>query len=259
MKTRSGLMAQLPVWDVFKESMQLLWQKRQQVVVVFFPALVLLAALDWYTNTQLTDQNGRALLFALVSTLISVLLATTCHQFTLRPQHGTPSMLRFYGRNEWRYILRLLQIALIAGLVFFVLMMTLMLLLNSLSHTQNAFAQPQMAGIGFVVAAIPALYLWGRLSVTLPELALGQSSSLKHAWRLSEGNGGKLALVVVIIPVLSMAPFFALLWVNNTALQFVGSFGTYVTTLISIVALSLSYQFLNEFYRETHSDTTTEM
>ncbi len=259
MKTRSGLMAQLPVLDLFKESVQLLWQKRKQVVVAFLPALLLLAALDWYSSTQLADQQAKGMLLALVSTLISVLLATTCHHFTLRPEQATPNMLRFYGRNEWRYFLRLIQIGFIAGMVFFAVMMAVILLLTNAVHAQQVVEQPQLAAAGILVAAIPALYLWGRLSITLPELALGQASSLKHAWQLSQGNGNKLALVVVIIPMLSMAPFFALLWLDNTALQFIGSFGTYLTTLISIVALSLSYQFLNDFYLEAHYEISKEI
>ena len=94
------------------------------------------------------------------------------------------------------------------------------------------------------------LYFGSRLSITLPEMALGQKSSLGRAWQMSRGNGSKLVLVVFIVPVMMTMPFILLMFGNDTPglLSYLAAFGTYITTLISLVMLSLSYRFLLEFY-----------
>lgn len=241
MKTPIGLTAKLPVLDLFKESMQLLWQKRNQVLKMFLPIVVLMAFIDWAAESFFnTDDLTIKIIFALVSTMFSVLFATAAHQFTLLPeqQRNYSQAIRIWGQNELRYLLRALQIGIIVSVFLMLIIFSIML----------ANDNPILAFFVGLVIVAGALYIWGRLSIILPEAALGKPTSLKRAWGLSEGNGVGLCLVVVIIPMLIMSPFFALFLVDSPLFNYVAALGVYVTTLISLVALSLSYRFLASFY-----------
>lgn len=241
MKTPIGLTAKLPTLDLFKESMELLWHKRTQVVKMFLPIVVLMSFLDWSAEVFLhMDDNRIRLSMAVISALFSVMFATAGHQFTLLPeqQRRYSQAIRLWGANEFRYLLRALQIAVLAAVMFLAAMFALMLISDS----------PQVAIAAATLGGIAALYIWGRLSIVLPEAALGKATSLKRAWGLSEGNGVSLCLVVIVIPILIMSPFFALFLIESLLLKYVAALGVYVTTLISLVALSLSYRFLSEFY-----------
>lgn len=240
MKTPLGLDARLPVTDLILEALQLLWNKRRTVVQLFLPVVALLAFLDWLSTVFLNQQDyALQLLFMAFSVGISVLMATACHRFTLLPAAQQTSILRLWGRTEFRYMVRGVQILLIAAVVFFVVMLGLMLLMGG--HNQHAL-------LSSLIALLPAVYLWGRLSITLPEISLGQQSGLRRAWDMSRGNGSKLVLVVVIVPLLMTAPFLLLYLLDNTLLNYLAAFGVYLTTLISLVMLSLAYRFLLEFF-----------
>ncbi len=241
MKTPIGLTAELPTIDLFKEAMELLWQKRTQVIKMFLPIVALMAFIDWAAESYFDlDDLTLKVSFIVISTLFSVLFATAAHQFTLLPeqQRNYSQAIRVWGQNELRYLLRALQIGVIVS-VFLMLIVFSIILANEYPVVAVA--------IGLVVIAL-ALYVWGRLSIVLPEVALGKPTSLKRAWGLSEGNGVGLCLVVVIIPFLIMSPFFALFLIENPLFNYIAALGVYVTTLISLVALSLSYRFLSEFY-----------
>lgn len=241
MKTPIGLDATLPIVYLFKEAIDLLWQKRTQVIKMFLPIVVLLAFIDWATRNLLSlDDLSLKAAFIALSSLFSVLLATASHQFTLLPeqQRNYTQVIRIWGLNEFRYLLRTLQISILALILFMLVMLALMLIGDN----------PELAYVAAFVALVPTLYILSRLSIVLPEAALGKATSLKRAWGLSEGNGVRLCLVVFLIPILSMSPFLALFLVDSFLLSYIAALGLYVTTLISLVALSLSYRFLSDFY-----------
>lgn len=248
MKSSLGLKAELAVVDIIKEAIGLLWIKRIDVVRMFLPAMLLLAAVD-SASQYFFPQNSEAevaifhpeqLLFVLVSAILSILLATACHRFTLLPrEQWNTNALHGFGRAEMRYLLRLMQIGVLCCVVLFAVMLPL----TALVGDQGAIA----AG---VIAVMVMLYVWSRLSITLPEVALGQKSTLTRAWQLSRGNGSRLVVVVIVAPVAMTFPFLVLMFTDSEVgvLSYLAAFGTYITTLISLVMLSLSYQFLLDFY-----------
>ncbi|MDO6805459.1 hypothetical protein Q4595_23605, partial [Wenyingzhuangia sp. 1_MG-2023] len=54
-------------------------------------------------------------------------------------------------------------------------------------------------------------------------------------------------MVVWIAPLLISGPFLLLFLLDNTLLNYLAAFGSYVTSLISLVMMSLSYRFLTSF------------
>lgn len=237
MKSPLGLNTDLPVMDLLKEAVSLLMLKKQQVMRMFMPAMLILALVD-SLSSELVDRGAAQAIFMLVSVILGVLFATAAHRFTLLPEEQWHrNALHAWGRDELRYLVRAIIIGVAAAVLFFMIMLVTM-----------AVAGPEQAWVGAVVASLPVLYVWARLSVTLPEIALGQHTDLKRAWALSDGNGSRLVLIVIVIPVLMMTPVFALYAAENWLLNYVAAFGGYITSLISLVMLSVSYRFLTEFY-----------
>ena len=241
MKTVNGLEVKLPVLDLLKEAANVLWHKRDEVARIFLPAVFILAILDFISGQmqesgEISLQLGQ-LIIVIPSLLLSILLATTCHNYTLKPEVKVV-VFKWLSNAEWRYLLRGMQIGIIAAVFFSVIFFT------GISVTQNP------AGIMLVSVAsiMPAIYIWGRLSIILPEVAIGRDSSLKRAWSLSKDNGWRVTLVVIGIPVILMLPFMGLYILENSALNLVASIGIYLGTLISLVTLSLSYRFLADFH-----------
>lgn len=257
MKTRLGLKAELPVADLISEAVQLLWRKRNDVIRMFLPAIVLLAAVDWASqyffpptaNEGLPSFHPEQLLFVVFSIVLSVLLATACHRFTLLPkEQWNTNALHLWKTEELRYLMRGIHIAIICVPIFFAVMFVLMMIIGQ--------EQGMVAGAaGFMVM----LYVWSRLSITLPEIALGQRTDLSHAWKLSQGNGSRLVVVVWVVPVLMAAPFWATFMIEDELgiLNYLAAFGIYLTTLISLVMLSLSYRFLMDFYESNDESTAS--
>lgn len=239
MKSPLGLQADLPVVDIVRESIGLLWQKKEAVVRMFFPAVALLALVDWAGSEFFAEDALTArIIFFVTSMVLGVMFATATHRFTLlAPEHWDSNAVHGWTKTEFRYLGQAALIGIIGGFLIVVLMMVLSLLLGKDGIV-----------VAVVAAILPALYVMSRLSITLPEVAIGQPSSPGRAWQMSAGNGSRLVLVVIIIPLLLMSPFLVLYALDSTLLNYIAAFGSYITTLISLVMLSVSYRFLLEFY-----------
>lgn len=265
MKSPLGLEAQLPVFELFKDAVFLLWSKRNRLLTMFLPLIIVLVVFERYTSdlqlqiqtnmvalqqagiAELPEGFARFLLLSVVSMLLSVLLATTVHRFSLQePSQWPSSALRLPTRYDFRYLGRTVQIILICMAGAMMTSIVGVMVVPVLGLPQNDPAS-------FLVILIPVmlvvLYLMSRLSVTLPEIALGvKGSDLGRAWRMSKGNGTRLLVVVLALPAMVNMPFLILYTVDSVVANVIASFGVYFMTLISITVLSLSYQFLLEFY-----------
>jgi hypothetical protein len=247
MKSPKGLDVELPVMEIMRDALWLIWSKRTLVISRFLPAMLLLASLDWASRTWLKDDTAPGqFAFMAVSMVLSVVFATACHRMTLMP-HDTLLRPGIWRREETTYLFRGVLIGLVFGLVFTLGFFPLVLVLGT-----------DLDAIGVVVGIMVALYVSARLSVTLPEIALGRSSNFRRAWMLSDGNGSRLVLVVWIAPILLASPFLLMFFVDQSFLRYLAAFGTYITSLVSLVMLSLSYQFLIDFADDKSSGGLTQ-
>lgn len=253
MKSPLGLNAELPVMDLLKEAVTLLWGKRTVVIAMFLPVIALLALLDLISTHYFTPDlgaleqgleigeslsfGGTQLLFMLVSLVLSVLMATACHRFTLLPpSHWERNALHGFRTGEWRYLWRSLLLGFVCGVLILVGTLVVMVF------------PPAMMPLAVPVLIFVVIYVFSRLAITLPEIALGVFSPLSRAWQLSEGNGGRLMLVMIVVPVALCLPFIVLFALDSTLINYVATMGIYLATLVAIVLQSLSYRFLLSFY-----------
>ncbi len=251
MKSPLGLEARLPVMDILKEAAVMMWNKRQHVLRLFLPVIVLMGLIDLINMLYFSAdpaQDGlpvyskETVLAQIFVLFFTILMATTAHRFTLMDSSQWPATaLHLPGRAEFRYLVRGIQIGILSA--FIVLLFTLL-----------GFAGGKESGVLFMfIGVLFASYFLARLSVTLPEIALGYKTPLSRAWAMSKGNGNSLVVVVLVLPVVLTLPLTVLaILAENVILQLIGLAGSYLATLLSLIVMSLSYQFLLNFYEPDH-------
>lgn len=250
MKSPLGLEARLPAMDIIKESAVKMWQQRQHVLRLFLPVIIVMSMIDFLNMTYFASPEPvpgelpsvESMAANILGLLFTLLMATAAHKFTLLDQQYWPATaLRLPGKNEVRYFVRFLQLVMIAVGVVLVSSVPAYMIESPVTDLL------QMFGIFF------AIYLLARLSVTLPEIALGLRSSLLRAWDMSKGNGGALVLLVVILPVVLTLPVTVMAIVSQDMIvRLLGITGTYFATLLALIVMSTSYQFLLNFYEPGH-------
>jgi hypothetical protein len=267
MKSPLGLEARLPIFDLFKDAVFLLWAKRGRLVSMFLPIIVVLVVLRLFSSSMgasfleaidamdietegWPDGTGSLIVVVLVSLLLSVLFATTVHRFSLQDASIWPkNALRVPAVSDWRYLFRTIQVIALATLASVFTSTVGMVVIAIITGAQTPEALTQYSQVLNILIVILMLYVFARLSVTLPEIAIGtQGSGIERAWKMSKGNGFRLIIVVIILPFLVALPFLLLYQFDNLVMTVLASFGAYSMTLISFTVLSLSYQFLLEFY-----------
>ena len=246
MKSPLGLEARLPAIDIVKESAVKMWQQRQQVLQLFLPVILVMTMIDFLNITYFTPAEPvpgelppvESMAANLLGLLFTLLMATAAHKFTLLDSAYWPkTALHLPGRNEVRYFVRFLQLVVIAAA------MVVIASLPSYAIGPPVGDVVQMFGIFF------AIYVLARLSVTLPEIALGHRSPMSRAWAMSKDNGGALVLLVVILPVVLTLPVTIMaVFSDDLLVRLIGIAGTYFATLLALIVMSTSYQFLLNFY-----------
>ena len=265
MKSPLGLEARIPVFELFKDALFLLWAKRGRLLSMFLPIIVVLVVLDYYSTAISApilaamgqegadpDQTFPPEFWVVtgISMLLSILMATTVHRFTLQDaSHWPNNALRVPTRSDLRYLWRSIQImlaAFAAGLLAMVASLTVVMLISGQNTPEGL--EP-LIYFSVIPTMLIMIYVLARLSITLPEIAIGsQGSDLFRAWRMSKGNGSRVVIVALLLPFIVNVPFFLLASFDTLVTNIVAAFGIYSMTLISITVLSLSYQFLLEFY-----------
>lgn len=246
MKSPLGLEARLPVIDIIKDSAVKMWQQRQQVLQLFLPVILVMTMVDFLNITYFTPPEPipgelppvESMAANLLGLLFTLLMATAAHKFTLLDSAYWPrTALHLPGRNEVRYFVRFLQLVVVAAAVVVV------------ASLPSYAIGPPVGDVIQMFGIFLAIYVLARLSVTLPEIALGHRSSLTRAWAMSKSNGGALVLLVVILPVVLTLPVTIMaVFSDDLLVRLIGIAGTYFATLLALIVMSTSYQFLLNFY-----------
>ena len=95
------------------------------------------------------------------------------------------------------------------------------------------------------LAYIPILYVFSRLSVLYPAIALDQGINARWAWQSTARNGWRLTLIVGVLPWILFYLVNLLLresatFVEHIIIKFIGFF----LLAVEVVALSFSYKHL---------------
>jgi hypothetical protein len=221
------------------------WHRRAFARALAVPLVLLVAfTLGWHYAARRVPVlwnwafcAGWAVLFAW--------FAVTCHRLVLLDAASVA--LRLVPRWTWRET-RFVFWGVGMGLVFMVVLMLSSLLLGASMNAVSAVRQDS-SGFDFqwipVLAQIPAYYALGRLAPVFPAIAVDRTVDFGWAWRLTQGNGWRLFIVVAILP-WAMSELVALLYRGGaTAVEtlLLTALGTTLFA-VEIAALSLSYREL---------------
>jgi len=218
------------------------WKRRAFCRALAIPlALLVTLTLSWYYGGKYLPQFSNWVLCAVWVGLFSV-FAVTCHRLVLLDAASVASRpVPRWSWRETRFFYWLVGTWLIcwgAGIAALTLMLNLAIM---------TLGSPRDGWFDWIplAAGVPAYYLFARLSPLFPATAIDREVNLKWAWRLTQGNGWRLFVVVAVLPWL-ISELVGLLYRGNaTALEtailtFLGS----ALFAVEIAALSLSYREL---------------
>lgn len=175
---------------------------------LLLPALAILGleAIKVYSPEELVGLLGlygfliwRFLFWALGLPFFA-LFAIVCHRTVILGASSLPNPFGlFWSDRETRFfgwIVRLLLLSWGLGLAIAALVVAM----------PDTFFGIKAAWYVFALTGIPVMYVFSRLYLIFPAIAVDQGTSLKEAWHLSAGNGLRLLIAILIpLPVL-MAP-----------------------------------------------------
>lgn len=213
---------------------------------------------------SLAPSLGNMALNLLAQTIIAAVILVAWHRVVLLGADQQPGSLAVrFGVRELRYLLAWLMLSVLflllliaafalvvaAGFAALVVLKTGLLLFGAgqvlALGASDQFVALQYAS--FLPAMLLATYCASRLSLILPAMATDRRRSLSRAWRLSAGNGWRLALasVFVMLPaeLLVVGVAFAARELLGTALFYplalASSFGVLLLIVATGTVLSL--------------------
>ena len=149
-----------------------------------------------------------------------------------------------YARVEWNIVLRYALIVLGVYLVGYMVAIAFGIVLRDIAGSSTGTV---INAFFYTVPAIAALYVIARLSLLLPNRAVGLKDPLGEVVSWSKNNGWKLTIVLFLPPLVLSIPT---LLIDQTEMSIVGSLLSSVLSLLitvySIVLLSVSYRGLSK-------------
>lgn len=233
----------LPVIKIWGEVNNFLRANRKVLIKSLFVLFTIQIVLETYLNYQWLKNphpGAEAYSVALISFLISILIAVTVHRLILKGQ----TSISEFGNLRWtftetRYVLYILAILASTGLFGFLILM--FLLSFHPSHTVFQGLEVGLFGIG--------VYIICRLCVIFPAIAVNDNLSIASAWKLTAGNAFRLVLLVALIPIaygIFTSWFEAAIGPALDPVAYAGlnAFTSDLITIYSIMTLSVVYKHL---------------
>lgn len=235
----------LPLRRILAGAIVLPWRNRTAVMrAVGIPMLVVVGAFLVGHVADPTLPSWFDWVFYLIGLLAFAWLALVIHRLILADCWNAQAASRF----DWLRLGKFFAALLFVWLLYLV---TLWLAANiqlSLFYSRYVPAgetpaqQPINWQLLNVVAAIPASWLLGRVSLVLPAVAMDEKPSLVVAWRLSRRNSLKMMIVAGIFPWLLdwLIDVFYRDGASTFEAASLGALGG-VFAVVEVTALSLSY------------------
>jgi hypothetical protein len=237
--------APLPVGKVVLGAFLTPWWKRRAFLRSLAVPLAALAALTlaWYAMGEglpVYAGWGVCLLYWLLVTSFAV----RCHRLVLLERQ--PEAMEW--KLEWSR--RDTMFFLWSGAVWFIYgAVWLAGVTLSLNVAVNIWQAARGPGEVFewlsLACKLPALYVFARLCLALPAIAVDGDPGLKSAWRLTRGNGWRLMIVVGVLP-WAISEVVSLLYRGDATAIETGALTVLGIALfaVEIAALSISYREL---------------
>jgi hypothetical protein len=237
----------LPIQPTICEGVWLSWQRRTEVLrYAAFPALAYALAVPF------ADAPSGRLVASFVQAAAFVVFAVRWHRAILLDT-SPDELIPRWGWRETRFLALGFGIYLIAFLPILVAFLPLIPLAGLFPGLWEG-ERGSLLVAGFLIPL--GAYVVARCSLALPAVAIDARISLAAAWQWSNGNGWRLALLVVGIPYLlwALIEFLPGLWwladggegiTPGAIASGIGESGiVFAVSAIEVALLSLSYRTL---------------
>lgn len=229
----------LNVGKVFLGAFAIPWWNREMFIRALIIPLILLITLNlsWYFAREHVSEFLNWFLYAIYGVLFAV-FAVTCHRLViLDDRSGILQIVTNKLRPVPRFLVWMIVVSISAATAWAALSAAV---LNFLIPS----IEPESRLLSWTLFAtkIPSLYLFARLCLVFPAIAIGRKVSVNWAFNRSKDNGWRLVLVVFTLPWIISQIIDLLYRVNASiletiVLQFIG----WILVIVEVSALSLSY------------------
>lgn len=181
--------------------------------------------------------------------LVYILFAVICHRmvllgYTSVPEYGPKKV----SGRELRFALGMMKVMFAAFLgwaFFYVIIIQFPSWIIDALHGGGGDSGRFKDHLAWTMYLVQ-FYLFARLSLILPSIAVDGQSELKWAWQVSKGNGLRLMLVLGLLPLLVQLPLYILPDIPGFPGSMINSLLWWLMLPFEITALSLSYKELAE-------------
>lgn len=190
-------------------------------------------------------------LFGILGLVVTAMIAVPAHQIFIRGSlEGGSGGLRWTGR-ETGYLLWSIGLPLIVLVLASLISMPLV----AIAIMTNV---PIFANLAVIIGLVAGIAVYGRFSMVLPRIALGQRGGLRAAGQMAAGHYWRVGMIGVLFPlIISLVPMFL-----QTALGPLGAPVAVVVavyfSVVQIAALALVYRWLQEFADPPDEDVESD-
>lgn len=240
----------LPVAEILRKSVSLVWEKRAFALAVSWPyalAAALIAAAAGFAPERTTVEEsgtGDAIqgIAAFAQGLLLSILAVYWHRNILLHETEAPAVPLRFDAPVWRFIGYMLALALVVFAVTFAGAMAAVALSGGSSGGAATI------GLVMIPLVLGAMTLMFRLALALPAAAVGdRKTGLRRSWALTRGNTPRLFAIQLLLFAAAVAA--GLLFVQagealgEPGLMYIAAnFAiNWAATLIGLTILSLLY------------------
>jgi hypothetical protein len=242
--------AKLRVVKILFDAFTLVWFRRADFVrALWLPFALMITLVGVWVFSKTSLPSGFQWAYAAAYYFLLVLFVVNCHRVVLLNSHRTNEWAvpkwswretRFLGWTAFIWI-----IAVACGMVVSIIVFTI------IGNTMPRFLGPEnlksstLTLISGYFVKIIYIYIFARLCLMFPSIAVDKVLNFQQAIKLSRGNGWRLAIIVSVIPL-------AIQIITNVVYREDASAWQYMLWLtitsalltIEIAALSLSYREL---------------
>ena len=199
------------------------WRVLLRALFVPFVLYTTLDAMDFFKP----DPTARVAVL-IAGLIVQTLFAVTTHRIMLLGPNQVPRWgILSWSRRETLFALNIIRLGLIV--------VPLILL-------------AYIPTIGLALAIALMLWIFSRLSLIFPAIAIDHPLPLKTAWQLTARYQLLMSFVVIILPTILAVPIYLLADVPGAFL--ITSFLSSLTTVITVIALSVAYRIIQRDTRD---------
>ena len=235
-----GDQIKLPVMAILAAAFIVPWGNKIRFGQALAITFTILVVLDYFTAIYAEELGFGSMLLLAINLFVYVSFAVVCHRLVLLGNTSIPKfgIIGWSGR-EFRFFIWGVKV----GMAFLVALVLTGMIVGSIAPSDISFFTPIL-----ILLSIPFAYLVSRISPLFPATATGKIYDLKWAFTLTEGNGLRMMVIVILIPIIMIGVNYIIevLFGGNYTVEFITIALGYVVTVFEIAAVSLSYDFLSK-------------